>query len=137
MDNVFSQPIDPPKSNTRDTKTLVDTVYGKQVFEADKEVPPAGYLAILGKPYAMEALGVNMTYAKASPTAMNDLKAIDGYVLEQMAKNGLDNTKEAYQEMLDRIYDLLDIGKNTATPVKIQKFAQLINAKGLKPVKIR
>lgn len=137
MDNVFSQPINPQPSKLVDGKTIADTVYGKQAFEADKSVPPAAYTELFGKPYAMDALGVGMSFAKAGPNTMSDLKAIDGFILTQMDKNGLENTKESYQEMLDQIYQMLDIGKNTAVSVKIAKLAQLVNTKGLKAVRMK
>lgn len=135
-DNTFSTPVVEVEREPHQREALADTVYGEQHMEVDENLSPALYEARFGKPYAMDALGVSPQHLKASPGMMENLREVDGFILEQMNKNGLEMTKEGYEEMLDNIYEMLGISKNTTAAIKISKLAQLIKIRGLKPIKL-
>lgn len=88
---------------------------------ATDDAPPSLYQAVESKPYAVKHLGLELYHGDPDfPDVVEQARALDEYVLEQVKARGLKDDGSSYKEVVDAIYKQIGRSPNE-DPVKTLK----------------
>lgn len=134
MAEVFSKPLikvdkkEEARTLAKGSGDVVET--GK--LEADKNIPVSLYSQRFHKPYASEFFGLDKSFlANIEKGTLTKLNEIDTFALEQMDKLDLEDTKQNYNKIINKLLGILDIDEGEKVSNKINKIMTVISLRKL------
>ena len=123
----------PPTVEPTKVEPVGTVVRPEEVFESkgqieDTDIQISLYEEKIGNPYAMDFFKVKDNFFfKLDVEKATQVKTVDDFILNHMKTKGLDDNKEVYDGILNKILETLDLDKSHASIEKVYKFILLSN----------
>mgnify|MGYP001581027359 FL=1 len=135
MAEVFSKPLirtegkQESRTPAKDSGSVpIET--GK--LEVDKDIPVSLYSQRFHKPYASEFFGLDKNFLmNLDRETGKKLGEIDEFILGQIGKTGLADSKKSYNKIMNNLLNILGIDEDERTPAKIDKLMTVISLRKL------
>ena len=106
------EPSSPPSTDP--------TIMTQQPLEA--EPPLEVWAEVNGMPYTAKHFGINIWNEHTNAS----VKSVEGYILNEITKKGLDPTIESYNEIMGNIDQFLGLSRNIAANIKFERVADYV-----------
>ena len=123
----------PPTVEPTTAEPVGPVVRPEEVFESkgeieDTDIQISLYEEKVGNPYAMDFFKVKDNFfLKLDVEKATQVKTVDDFILSHMKTKGLDDNKEVYDGILNKILETLDLDKSHKSIEKVYKFILLSN----------
>ena len=99
----------------------------KTEFKADEDIPLSLYESRFSKPYSMEYFGIkDDLLSKTDTVTTTRLKSIDDFILGQIKDNSLEDSKEVYDLLMQKVMEIVGVNKMTKLSTRLSKMHSAI-----------
>ena len=135
MAEVFSKPlikIEKKEEARTPIKEGGSIPFEEGKLEVDKDIPVSLYAQRFHKPYASEFFGLKDNFLlNLEKGTLNKLNEIDVFALEQIEKTGLDDSKQNYNKIINKLLEILGVDEGEKVNTKIDKLLTIISLRKL------
>ena len=117
MKEVFIGRAEPQQEQPEVKEVITERVGIAPSIDSDVEPPIDHYAEIKGHPYTSEFLGIDI-WNDITKGQIND---VERYVIDEIHLTGLMPTIESYKEIMQKLFEYLDISPNEMESVKLEK----------------